>query len=66
MGCRSLLALIAYRGRDGKDAVEATLSAIIEALKPSRTFHGVVMDAKKMLAAVDSEAHFFGFVWIWH
>lgn len=42
------------------DVVEATLSTIIEALKPGRTFHDVVMDAKRAHAAVDDEVHFFG------
>jgi Xaa-Pro aminopeptidase len=42
------------------DAAEATLSAIIEALKPGRTFHEVVMSAKKAHAAVDDEIYFFG------
>lgn len=42
------------------DAVEATLSTIIEALKPGRSFHDVVMAARKTLAPVESEIHFFG------
>lgn len=42
------------------DAVETTLATIIEALKPGRTFHDVVMDARKPLAKVESEVHFFG------
>jgi len=42
------------------DAVEATLSAVIDALKPGRTFHDVVMCAKQAHTAVDDEIHFFG------
>lgn len=41
------------------DAVNATVSALIEAAKPGCTFHEVVMHAKKAHAAVDDEI-FFG------
>jgi len=42
------------------DAVEVTLTTIIEALKPGRTFHDIVIDAKRTLTEFESEVHFFG------
>lgn len=42
------------------DTVEAVLCAVIEGLKPGRTFHDVVMDAKKAHADDDDDVHFFG------